>query len=551
MTMKSLKGNFPYILTISAFIFFAYFGLPQSFFEQDEWHTFGYMNFLFSLDGKEFVENVLSSGPLTHFTPLSLFFKMGLYKLFGLNASLYFLVSLILHTLVSIVVYLLILILTKRKIAAFLGSLFFAIGSSHYQAVTWIGTFEGAQLSTFFGLLAIITLLVYLMEAKRKLFYFSLILIFIALLFKETALTFFLALLALIFFKEKKKEKVFSFIKIGVILLFYASLRFTYLLFGNKGLPAAVGEKTEDLIFIIGYNFLTLPIKLFTQVFFPNNILVYFANITSSPFGIYQYLARGPWVLENGFRYDLLSIPLGMVFLAVLLYLRGKVADKLPFYLGLALVFFTPPLFLPLKKYLVFFDSRYIYPATAGLSLVTGAIIASLKLKFRVLPVFLLTIFFIALLGHLWSLKMAVNQQRELGSTRESLVGYIKEQYPKLPRKTIFYTESDATYYGVPNILPFQSGFGQMLLVFYHPVMKYPAPFFKEDFLWDLNAQGYKEIEGTGFGYYRDFELLKKAMKKYNISSSSVIAFSWESQTESLVNISLEVRKRLQSEDDL
>jgi len=124
---------------------------------------------------------------------------------------------------------------------------------------------------------------------------------------------------------------------------------------------------------------------------------------------------------------------------------------------------------------------------------------------------------------------------------------------PKLPKNAVFYTESDSVYYGLPDqekILPFQSGFGQTLLVYYQQNEQYSYKFYKDFFLWEISEQGYRETDGRGFGYYHNFDLLKKDLKQYNIPTDSIIAYSWNSKASTLINITDEVKARLDNEDN-
>ena len=95
------------------------------------------------------------------------------------------------------------------------------------------------------------------------------------------------------------------------------------------------------------------------------------------------------------------------------------------------------------------------------------------------------------------------------------------------------------------KIPPFQSGFGQTLLASYWKQEQYPKEFYENRFLWDITSQGYKEVNNTGFGYYRDFSALKLAISQNKISAQSVIAFSYSSRDKRLQDISEEVKQRL------
>jgi len=116
----------------------------------------------------------------------------------------------------------------------------------------------------------------------------------------------------------------------------------------------------------------------------------------------------------------------------------------------------------------------------------------------------------------------------------------------------VFYTESDTSYYGLPieeKIMPFYSGFGQTLLVWYEGKGEdFPACFFKDKYLYAIIEEGYKECEGRGYGYFRKFDSLKTAILKYSIDPKNVISFSHIAGDEKLVDTSLEIREKLKSE---
>lgn len=555
--MNKIKGSLIAIFLIILAVSVSYSDLPASFFEQDEWHSFGYYNYLFSLNGPEFIKTVLKSGPLAHFTPLSLFFKIGFYQLFGLNSSAYFFASITFHMLASLAVYFLALQFLKKRLPAFLGGLFFAINSSHYQAVTWLGTFEGAELSTLFGILSLLGFLVFLDTKKKVLLNLSLFSILIALLFKETALTFLLLLTTLMIFKENGKNKIYALLKLGGVSLFYILLRSSYLIFGPRGSEVVTSQETGKTFLMAGYNILSLPIKVFPQILIPNELIVSITNKATTPLDLYQRLGYGPWVLENALRYDLLMIPAGFVICLILFLIGKRLNHKLPLYTGLLTIVLTLLPFLILRKYLVYFDSRYLYTATVGFSLIIGSVSAYLIgdkrdfrksfLKVGAVSVILAVIFS----SHLITLKDTITAHVTLGNLRKQILAKMVYDNPNLSEKVVFYTESDSIYYGLPDretILPFQSGFGQTLLVYYQQSEQYSEKFFKDFFLWEIDEQGYREADGRGFGYYRNFDLLKRDVKQYNIPTDNIIAYSWNGKINALMNITDEVRDLLDNE---
>jgi hypothetical protein len=131
---------------------------------------------------------------------------------------------------------------------------------------------------------------------------------------------------------------------------------------------------------------------------------------------------------------------------------------------------------------------------------------------------------------------------------RSEILTTIKKTYPNLLPKAVFYTESNSSYYGLPEkdkIMPFQSGFGQTLLAWYYKDEMFPKEFFNDRFLWEIKDQGYREFSNRGFGYYRDIDLLKSTVLEYKIPKESIYAFSWDSKHRILRNISDRIRQEI------
>ena len=136
----------------------------------------------------------------------------------------------------------------------------------------------------------------------------------------------------------------------------------------------------------------------------------------------------------------------------------------------------------------------------------------------------------------------------EEGTVRKEILNIVKRNYPQLPSKVIFYTESEKSYYGLPpneRTLPFQSGFGQTLLVWYYPTEHFSQEFFENQFLWEITDQGYKEKGERAFGYFRDFNKLVKTVENEKLPIESVISFRYDSENQILINNTDEVRGRL------
>jgi len=162
-----MKKHLGSLLGIVGVIVFSFRKLPNSFFEQDEWHSFGYYIKLSSLSLIEVVLQVIADSGLTHFTPLSLLFKRTLYLNFGVSSYAYFIVSLAMHIAVSVMLYLLFYRIFKNRWLSFLGTAYFATNVAIHQGVTWLGTFEGVMGASLFGLISIYFAFL-LIESKVK-----------------------------------------------------------------------------------------------------------------------------------------------------------------------------------------------------------------------------------------------------------------------------------------------------------------------------------------------------------------------------------------------
>ena len=124
----------------------------------------------------------------------------------------------------------------------------------------------------------------------------------------------------------------------------------------------------------------------------------------------------------------------------------------------------------------------------------------------------------------------------------------IEEAYPKFPQKVIFFTQSDSSYYGLPKeekVLPIQSGFGRMLLVWYQDKEKFSGCLYENLFLHGLLSQGYKQCDVRGFGYFRDYDKLAEAVRQNQIQPENIIAYSWNGKTQKFTSITEQIRRKL------
>ncbi|QQG43470.1 MAG: discoidin domain-containing protein [Candidatus Daviesbacteria bacterium] len=550
--MKICKKYWP-ILLIAVVTFIVFKDLPWAYFEQDEWHSFGHYIYLNSLTPIDFLRNVFPGGELGHFTPLSLTVKMIIYKIVGLNAQYYFYVSILLHFLTGIVLYSLIYLLTTKKYLASLAAIFFLVNSSHHQAVTWLGTFEGTQGAALFGIVSLTFYVLYRQKRKFKFFIWSLLTIFLSFLFKETAFTFVLVLITLIIMAKVKEKRKLLF-SIFIILGFYFILRLSFGFFSVHN-QSAVVSGNRNIIDRIIYNQLSIPPQLFAQTLLPLNVYV---KLTDKSSDISDSMTKysGYYINISDDQIIIFTSIFILLILSGLLLLRmrgtlfpseiksneGNLLLKDLAIIGWLIIFFTSIPLLPVVNKSLLLDSRYLYPATLGMSMILVALVGSFKdakyLKFAVVILLILLT-----LAHLLLLQETINGLVIEGHERQNILSQIKTVISHLEDETVIFAESDKPFYGLTDrILPFQSGLGQTLLVNYRQSQKIPPPFFTNEFLWDIKDEGYQKYDNLGFGFFWNLDNLVKTLTKNNLPIESVYGISYDSTQKKIVNITGRVR---------
>lgn len=522
---------FAYILIFFS-IALVYSKLPYGFFEQDEWHSFGNYLYLQTLSPLDFVKSLLSSGPFTHFTPLSTLTKMLMFNLFKLNATPYFVISLLLHFLVSVQVFKIILNLTKNKWESLLGSLFFAINASHFQAVTWLGTFEGVELSTLFGLLAINSYFEYKNVYKISLF------ILLSLLYKEIGFIFLGIIIFLMIYEKSKLKNYLNIIFIGLIYIFF---KFSYIFLGVLAKPAVITTGIYDGINIIIYNASTLIPKLISISIFSDSLIKIISNFFLPQIEPFLPDLNKIWLNHLDMVYDLTSSIIGLLlFILITLSMWKKYRKE--YFISILFIIFSTILIIPLKRYLIYPDSRYLYTITIGVSIIISTLLTTTK---KILQIFLyiLSIVLIGLNANF--LYREVETQVRLGIIRKNILNQINSYLPLLTNKTVIYTESNKSYFGFGReIFPFQNGIGHIFLINYSLNQNIPIEFIKNDHFWNVDYQGFENYNNFGFGYFYNLDKLRDEIKKGEISINDIYAFSFIARD----NTTLDITKRIRDE---
>lgn len=245
------------------------------------------------------------------------------------------------------------------------------------------------------------------------------------------------------------------------------------------------------------------------------------------------------------------------ICIIVFKFFKGKKETLLSMIIPASIIFIIltslPLIIIPgTAGYYSLLDGRHLYITSIFSSILLITIFYGLFFfisKKKIGVVAGLVFSFIFLWMNIQGIRSDLNVQRAAAYTRKSILDRITLLYPKLSQKTVFYIESDVPYYGLAygdNILPFQSGFGQTLLVWYNARGEdFPACFFRDQFLYVLQSEGYRECEDRGFGYFRKMDNLVKAVRENDIETSDIVAFSYISSKNYLQDITRQVKATL------
>lgn len=541
------------LLLLLLLVVVVYFSLFNAFFQQDEWAAFGdfyaiYDKSLINLFATSFAPDV------GHYAPLYDIVFRFFFNIFGLNFQYWMGFSLIWHIVTIVAVYILALRIFKSNLWAFISSLFFGLNVSGFQATSWTVADINTHGATFFGVLSLIffwDLLDIKKRDSKKYLLLHLTFLFISLGFKESAVGLFI-LLPIIYNLFNKGISVVNKYTIYIIIsgLFYIGLRILMFLLPNVSNSPVLFESQSLSAFI--YNLLTFPAKALSQTIIPLWVIQLIEKILPDTLINYLGLSRGSVDYNIFVEQKIFELMFVLFFMFVIgrifiFYKHRSTGYKVIIFSFLFIVINSfIYAFSPAREGIItFIDSRNLYFISIGSMVFLTALASYSSFKKRALVFFILILLLVL---NLIGLKEEIKNQVDVGIERHKILGQIKSYYPAIPVKTVFYTESNSSFYGLPDlekIMPFQSGFGQTLLVWYQKTEKFPVEFFHNYFLWEIESQGYKEKGGRGFGYFRDFNLMIDTMEKEGVFGDSVIAFRYDSESKTLEDITEEIQGRI------
>lgn len=525
--------------------------LPYTFFQQDEWAIFGH---LMNADksGISLLDRLTIYEQDTHLVPFTNALTLLEYRLFGINFAPYAITAIAFHLGNAVLVYELASLLLKKKWLAVAAGAIFLINSISHQAVTWTATATGTVTSTTVTLISLIFFSKYLVTGERNRLYvwFSILIFFLSLFFKETSIFVFFFYPIFWFILSKKrnfKRAVQIIFPLGTLGIVYVLVR---IVFSWLVAPGIASELYQPPFVVYFFRMIALPIRVIAQSFVPVSFILKTARLFV-PLAYPHFVTVGtpdPYIVESAAA-DIISF---FIFCFLLLSQSiGRLTRVSLLFIALsALPFVVVP---GIAGYLSLIDGRHLYLtgifSAIFLSLVIGHVFIGAR-KHRV--VYTVIVIIVGLFGiyHILKIRKDTDYQVALAHVRMPILEKITRSYPVLPTRVVFYITSDTPYYGLPYeepILPFQSGFGQTLLVWYEARGEnFPACFFAKKYLYELLSEGYKECDGRGFGYFRKSDTFEQAIQQFAIAPEQIIAFDYASGTNALTDVTEHLRRVLQ-----
>lgn len=538
--------NLIYVLILVFLPLVLFSPLFKAYYQQDEWLAFNRLFILAESTTLEKIKNIFipTSG---HYTPLNLLVLLFEFTLFKIKYEGYLLASLVLHIICTLLFFKLAKRLVSDNFLSFLMALLFAVLSSTFQATAWVIADVGTHMSTMLTLISLIFFQKFIEIKENKHFVYSLLFLVVSFLFKEISLATLLVYSIGILLLRKKRDT--KFILPLIVLFGFVVLRFML----NRSDETILREATSQSSTF--YSLITFPFKTYFQTLVPGQILIDASRIIAKIVYklIHPELVLNSWQFDVFVEYEVFEfivVGFGLVILGLLIKLIIKNWKSKTYKIALfwiifsslnALIFSISP---EKTGRLSVFESRNLYLISVGvifsINLVLYKFIENKKILYFLILCF---IFFNAFL----TIRDSTSLAKQTG-LRKQVLSQILYENPSIKSKTIFYTESNTSYFGLPEnikIMPFQSGFGQTLIVNYHNIGDIGIDFLKNRYLWELQEQGYKEIGNQGFGYFREKELLINTIRDKNLDEVDIIAYSWDGSINMLVNITKNIKEEL------
>jgi hypothetical protein len=541
-------------------VFFVFRGLFHTFFQQDEWVGYGV---ILGYGSKWLLQNypllpILAGNGRVISEPIQYLF----YTFKPFDVTFFALFSIIIHGINTYLVYRIVRLLVNSKYSAIIGGLLFAFFYTPHEAITWFAASTTTLPSALFFLLALYMLISSWNKLTTVKLFSIQVLLVVSYLFKESDFAFLVAIPLFVSYLKTSniKDRVIYVRKFVPVLSYFAYIllfRVYFSFVDKQSNPALVANSSHGLlrtlIHAIGY-----PLGGLSQILIPDTLLFPLAKVFSAI--QYSFLENNPMrgAIQQLIITDFLSIIISLCIFGILIFLYTRWLEKRNIILisfGIYVLSFMPFIILD-KSLSSYLSSRYYYLPAFAVTLFVALIIRYITTR-QYKTIFLY--FFVLLLSYsficIYVYKNVQFIRRRISglvieaNDRRNLLSSFTNQYPHLPDKPIIYLSGDSPgFYGLADVMvPLQQGPGYTLMVWYYRTGVIPETLIRENFLWNMYEEGYREIDGKGFGFFRNKnELIKTYQQNSNLNTNQLVGFFYNGSQKKLIDVTQSLRKEVE-----
>jgi len=561
--IKNTSKTPEYILYLIIFltIFYSYFGLWNTFFVADVWHMLA-SQILIPDYGISYLFQLFAIPHGIHFTPLGIVLSSVQTALFETSIPGYAIVSISLHYTNSLILFNIVKKLSDRKLFAFLSAIFFATNFQIREGVFWFASNIWTQTSTALTLISIYLLIRFIQTKKLRIYIVSLILINLAVYFREYAfMILFVNIFVLIYVMLKSKLKVHNFFNAMFLSIFsigfYVFLRMFVVTTTSAQIVKPSALLSTNVIALSLWNIFTFPARILSSALIPERTVLIISEKIAK-YIYFQIPIAQTDVFTTVLFFDQLNIFVGSIFLIVIFFIfvtvwKKNLVHKLPLMvIGLSFLI-IPVVFISFGDYRYWIFSRYLYMPHAIFSIFIFVLFAQFKLfkKFNIVSFFLLISILSYIVVNMYLTNRFIASFVEVGQQRQEILQYISSRLDfEKEHQIIYITNSKIINSGIDGTLPFQSNSGKIIFTwsYYQGNNRQLIPRCLADpqFLY-LKFNEYKYCNGKGYGYFQNFSELEKLISNRDIDPEYIKAFYYNEENKIIEDISQKIKEKLQT----
>ncbi len=544
-----------------------YRNIFNGYFQSDEWFYFSqFLPILNGLGGLyvALIKSITETGVISgggHMTPIYTLIWYLHNLFFKLNYFPYIFISVLVHGVNGALLFSWVYSLTKRISISMVAGIFFVTSFAHFQAVTWVMAYIPTVYSVFFLLISLLLLTQSLsgqLIGKRKLIA-SLIFLILAILTKETAVVGLVIYIMLILILKKSSFIPLLFKWLVPISIAYILFRFVLSAVVERS-SVALLDKLPPLDLNI-FRAIVYPIRIMALSFVPvPQILKLSDNFSKFAYPSFDINSGAQQRVIQGPVSDIFLLLFGVLIIFTAIKIgRGRnlhrkemwiVYMSLVIVLTCALPLLLISTYAPWWGFSIFIDPRHIYIGSIGAGILFAFLFSTISssLSKYISKGVIHGLLFVILLTWMWAnynlLQAQIAEDVKVGRMRQTVIASLLNSVKVLPENAIFLVESQNSYYGFSHIPPFQTNLGQIIAVQYFNKGQIEKAFVTDlYFSKGIEVQGVISHEGHSFGYYFNQNALLRDILNKKILPQNIVAFTWDENTNTLKNNSIEKRK--------